>query len=270
MNINQELSFSQVLFGRPIPDMSKSKIWSLFHSSSNEVNKLLYLIDLLKLGDFSAKKELSTIMLETSQSEVRKLSCQIFCCVAQHSDINILTDYLGTLFEYEDEDEFDDELQDFVLFSIYTLSPSIVPILLDLLDEWEGEVESSIKMSLDFLYPGFSSFSDEIPLEETREYYMEKSSESESGSYIFGGMPVFPGDLSKKMLERAAIARYHGEVLQQTHIPTLLSLWSGIDSPAYFFSKIDDDMMGKLFSYVNEIAYMKWEKGCKYFFGWKV
>lgn len=261
-------TFNEILYIRTIPELSKNEIWKLVRNASGDEERIIYLVDLLKIGDFSAKEELTKLMLESSDTNIRKLSCQIFCCVAIHSDIKILRDYLEQIQKNEDEDELEDELEDFVSFSIYTLSPNVISLLLDLLDTWEGEIESSLQVSLDSFFPGLES-DDENSLKEIRDFYTRKREEYNS-FYIYEGSPAFPGNWTKVLLERAATARYYGETLNQTSIPTLLSLWSGIDCPAYFMTKIDDDMFGKLLNYAKQMASTKWEKGSKYFFGHKI
>lgn len=261
-------TFNEILYMRSVSELSKDEIWQLFRDVSLEEAKIVYLVDLLKLGDFSAKKEIAKLMLESSDTNIRKLSCQIFCCVATHSDIEILQNYLEQVQNNDDEDELEDELEDFVSFSVYTLSPGAISLLLDLLETWEGDIESSIQVALDSFFPGLD-FQNENSLKEIRAFYTRKREEHQA-FYVFEGEPAFPGNWTKDLLERAAIARYYGETLNQTSIPTLLSLWSGVDCPAYFVTTIDNAMFERLLIYVKKLASMKWEKGSKYFFGHKI
>jgi len=267
MDNNQKITFAGVIYKRAISSLDRNKIWEIIHSTPKEETKLLAIVDLLKLGDFSVKTELIKMMMESSDCKIRLLCCRIFCCIANHSDCSLFRAYLENILERGDEAE----LKDFVLCSQYTLSPEILPYLLALLSEWEGsEIEEKVRIVLGELFPFINFLSEDVSVNMIEEIFAEKISLIDKEIYFYHGEPSFPGVWTKELLERAIDARWQGDVLRQTFTPSILSLWSGEVCPAFFLTKIDDDMIGNLHTYVKQIAFTKWDKGCKYFYGHKI
>ena len=72
------------------------------------------------------------------------------------------------------------------------------------------------------------------------------------------------------MLDASAPSRKNGERLHEITIPTMLSIWSGIECPVQYHTVVDDETMRKVIEYVKRLSKMNWERGCKYFYGHKV
>ena len=66
------------------------------------------------------------------------------------------------------------------------------------------------------------------------------------------------------------IARSSNSELKDETIPSLLSIWSGIKCHADYYTVVDDKVVNEIIAYVKQIASMNWEKGCKYFYGYKI
>lgn len=267
LNTNK-LTYVQVLFDRPIPVQDISTIRKSFYDiKGDEIQKIVSIVDLLKLGEFSIKSELLKIMMESSDKQIRNLCCRLYCCVAQHSDIPLLESYVMKIITQGD----DDELKSFITSSQYSLSPEVVPLLLALLDDWEDtEIEERIRSVLDELFPVIDFFDEDVSIDDIRQVFVNLFDEIDGDVYYHGGLPVFPGIWTKELLERAIEAKNQKSALYMTNIPTLLSLWTGKDCPTYFDTLIDDKKINELFEYIKTIAMMNWEKGSKYFFGHKI
>ena len=50
----------------------------------------------------------------------------------------------------------------------------------------------------------------------------------------------------------------------------MISIWSGIGCLIEYYTIVNDEIMKKVFDYVKQILIMNWEKGCKYFYGYKI
>ncbi|MEI7026051.1 Imm47 family immunity protein [Paenibacillus sp. y28] len=265
MNVNQErLTFVSVLFERPVSDLSPVQLWQRLDSAVSGEDRLLAAVDLVKRGEFEARQELAQLMLHSPVQALRELGCLIFCCAARHEDIPLWGQYVTRLIEAGNQEELKRALS----CASYTLSPQVVPYLLAVLESWEDEeLEERVRVVLDLLFPYRSFLAEETTVEDILSAFEAEFDVLESPLYFYEGEPVFPGVWTKELLARAMQARYDKEPLYMTYVPTLLSLWTGTDCPAYDSDPIDDATIERLYEYVKQMTGQRWERGTKYFFG---
>lgn len=254
-----------IWYGAIPNNISKEELWYKINNENDEKKKLLAIIDLLKLGDFSAKDLLIKIMNRSNSYSVINLCIRVFCSIANHSDI------------YNNEnlkmvsDSDDDVVNVFVTHSKQALSYEVVPYLLTLLEEWEDTyVETTIRYALQDILNYQESISKNASVNEIGRFFINKREKIHVEKYYYKEDLAFPGVLSKKLLHASAISRKRGTELKEITIPTILSIWSGIKCPVQYYTIVDDEIMGKVFDYVRELSKMNWEKGCKYFYGHKI
>lgn len=214
-------------------------------------------VELLKLGDFSAKRQMLDVM-EGAEGELRSSCCAVFCAVARHDEIALLMDVL------DESDEGDVEM--FALYGAHTLSLQAVPYLLALAETWAGtRLEEKLGDALQTLFPPGDDCGSTF--EEIRGFYRDLAGRVDPALFYFWGKPAFAGDLTRKLITLAAGAKQRGESLQAFEVPMLLSIWSGVECPLSYTSRVDDTAMGKVLTYVKVIASMQWNRGVKYFYG---
>lgn len=254
-----------IWYGEIINDTNIEELWNKVNKEENESDKLLAVIELLKLGEFSAKPLLIKIMNESNDSGVINLCVRVFCSIAQHRDIHKIEN-LALLSGANDE-----VARLFASSSKYTLSYEVVPYLLAMLEEWEDtDVEIAIRDSLDWILDYQQLIPEDATVDEIGEFYLNKNREIESEKYHYEGQLVFPGILTKRLLDASALSRANGKCLEQSIIPKMLSIWSGIKCPVEYHTIVDDEVMRKVFDYVKQLSNMNWQKGCKYFYGHKI
>ena len=254
-----------IWYGEISSNISKEKLWDKINNENDEKTKLLAIIELLKLGDFSAKQLLIKMMNESKSDSIINLSIRVFCSIADHSDI------------YENENlELlsncdDDAVNVFVTYSKQALSYEVVPYLLALLEDWEDTyAETTIRDALQDILNYQESISESASVDEIGEFFINKREKIDVEKYYYKGELAFPGVLTKRLLDASAFSRKLGVELKEITIPTILSIWSGIECPVEYYTIVDDEMMKKVFDYVKKLSKMKWEKGCKYFYGHKI
>jgi hypothetical protein len=114
-----------------------------------------------------------------------------------------------------------------------SLSLEVVPYLLALLEDW-NEIDDTaiiIKDSLDFFLDYEAKIGEEATAEEIGDYYVEYCNENDPESYYFQQNVAFPGDLTKKLVQRAMSAAHNEEPLKMELIPSLLSILTGEKVP---------------------------------------
>ena len=84
---NCELPFTGIWYGKATTTKNAMKLWENIELFSEEREKLWTTIELLKIGEFSAKRQLTEIMIKSKNEDIRKLSLRVFCSVAKHEDI---------------------------------------------------------------------------------------------------------------------------------------------------------------------------------------
>lgn len=265
MNEKDNIMCTGIWYGSIPNNISKEELWYKINNENDEKKKLLAIIDLLKLGDFSAKQLLIKMMNESNNYSVVNLCLRVFCSIANHSDI-----YKNENFKLLSSSD-DDAVNVFVAYSKQALSYEVVPYLLALLDEWEDtNVEISIRDALQNILNYQESISENASVDEIGEFFVNKREKIDAEKYYYKGDLAFPGVLTKQLLDASAFSRKFGAELKEITIPTMLSIWSGIECPVEYYTIVNDEIMKKVFDYVKQISKMNWEKGCKYFYGYKI
>ncbi|URZ02825.1 Imm47 family immunity protein [Clostridium felsineum] len=265
MNEKDDIMCKGIWYGSIPNNISKEELLNKINNENDEKKKLLAIIDLLKLGDFSAKQLLIKMMNESNNYSVVNLCLRVFCSIANHSDI-YKNENLKLLSNADD-----DAVNVFVAYSKQALSYEVVPYLLALLDEWEDtNVEISIRDALQDILNYQESISANASVDEIGEFFINKREKIDAEKYYYKGNLAFPGVLTKKLLDASAFSRKFGTELKEITIPTMLSIWSGIECPVEYYTIVNDEIMKKVFDYVKQISKMNWEKGCKYFYGHKI
>lgn len=265
MNEKDNIMCTGIWYGSIPNNISKEELWYKINNENDEKKKLLAIIDLLKLGDFSAKQLVIKMMNESNNYSVVNLCLRVFCSIANHNDI-YKNENLQLLSSSDD-----DAVNVFVAYSKQALSYEVVPYLLALLDEWEDtNVEISIRDALQDILNYQESISENASVDEIGEFFVNKREKIDAEKYYYKGDLAFPGVLTKQLLDASAFSRKFGTELKEITIPTMLSIWSGIECPVEYYTIVNDEIMKKVFDYVKQISKMNWEKGCKYFYGYKI
>ncbi len=180
------------------------------------------------------------------------------CFVARHEDIAFIG-RLAERFEHE-------EVETIVVTAPETLSPEIVPYLLALLEPCDDtSIEKDILSSINMLFP-FGYDGGPVTLSELRDRFAGLARTLEPGRYYFQGVPVFPGNWTKELIEVAARARFNKSKFPLVHLPTLLSVCSGERCPVFYGDEVDDATFRKILDYTKVLASMTWNAGTKYFY----
>lgn len=246
-----------IWFG-PGPGASRTEELLQTHSrAATEIERAEASIELCKLGKFHGKKDILDAM-RIAPVKHRSGLCRIYCSVATHDEIADLVDVIN-----EDDEE---DVDVFATFSYLTLSLRAIPHLLSLAEIWEGtRLEEGLIDACRVLYPLYTD--QDSRLAEVAPFYRNLMDKVDTKDYFYWGMPAFPGDLTKELIQGAAQAKLEMRELRMSMIPTLLSVWSGVECPIDFSTRIDHDQIGSTLEYVKVIASMKWLKGSKYFYG---
>ncbi|MBG9814555.1 hypothetical protein ABD68_24275 [Bacillus endophyticus] len=85
--------------------------------------------------------------------------------------------------------------------------------------------------------------------------------------YYYNGEPIFPGNLTKSLVQRAFTAREQNTPVKMERIPILLSVWSGKKCPVQYEILVDEEVFQQLTDYINTLSERSWERGRKYFYG---
>ncbi|WP_172460058.1 Imm47 family immunity protein [Priestia endophytica] len=228
----------------------------------SEEECLISLIQLFKSGDFSLKHTLIHLMNSTKDEKILNLCIHVFCSVCTHEDLRKVENlnFLSRVSE--------DNAYVFASCARETLSPEVVPYLLALLDEWDDTgVEEVIRDSLD----GIMDYTEELDwnasVEEIGSYYIEWMNTLLPTFYYYNREPVFPGNLTKSLVQRAFTARERNKQVKMESIHILLSVWSGKKCPVQYETLVDEEVFQQLTDYINTLSERSWERGRKYFYG---
>ncbi|EKQ50967.1 MULTISPECIES: Imm47 family immunity protein [unclassified Clostridium] len=260
-----EILCKGIWFGEIPENTTKSELWEKANKNENEREKLLCIIDLLKLGEFSAKEILVKMINNSNDEAVINLGIRVFCSVSNHEDISKIENL--NFLSYASEDA----INTFAVWAEHALSYEVVPYLLALLEEWEDtSVESTIRDSLKHILNYEGLLSEDSSVDEIGEVYISEQEKLDGEQYYYNSKPIFPGDFTKILLDGSAISMSSGNELKMVTIPTLLSIWSGIKCPVEYYTIVNDELMNQVFNYVKKLSQMSWEEGCKYFYGYKI
>ena len=246
--------------------LSQAEIKEHLLKSHTERDILFNLIELYKIGDFTQKPLLIQLMNGTQDEAVLNLCIRVFFAIATHDD---LRDSNNLRFLSKGTEE---TIDTFASAAITSLSLEVVPYLLALLEDW-NEIDDTaiiIKDSLDFFLDYEAKIGEEATVEEIGDYYAEYCNENDPESYYFQQNLAFPGDLAKKLVQRAMIAVHNEEPLKMELIPSLLSILTGEKVPGDYRTIMNASHYKKMMEYINNLSIKNWEKGQKYFYGYKL
>lgn len=260
----QEIMHKGMWYGEVSTEISTSKLWSEIYMENNMRSKILKVVELLKLGDFSAKRLLIKIMNESKDEDIINLAIRVFCSVANHEDI-LNVNNLKLLSNCSE-----DAVSTFVSSAEATMSYQVVPYLLALLDEWDDtDIEIQIKDVLASMLQINDDY-EEYSVEDFDNIFTNIVDNKDIEKYYYSGEIIFPGLLTKELIERCYIAVQASDTLKMHTVPSLLSIYSGKLFPVDFFTEITDVNLKQVLNYVDSLSNMSWEKGCKYFYGHRI
>ena len=191
---------------------------------------------------------------------------RVFFAIATHDD---LRDSNNLQFLSKGTEE---TIDTFASAATTSFSLEVVPYLLALLEDW-NEIDDTaiiIKDSLDFFLDYEVKIGEEATAEEIGDYYVEYCNENDPESYYFRQNLAFTGDLAKKLVQRAMIAVHNEEPLKMELIPSLLSILTGEKVPGDYRTIMNASYYKKMMEYIDNISIKSWEKGQKYFYGYKL
>lgn len=229
---------------------------------SSEVELLRIIGMHMKAGDFSVRTSLQELLISSKLPDVRQQAIRLFCHTCRHEDIGFIRKLLNQL-------DHDDVLT-VVVTAADTLSPEIVPFLFALLGEYaETSIKIDILTAINRLFPwGYDG--NELDPDWLAERFSGFAIKLNPGSYYYAGMLSHPENLCKSLVQAAANARHRKIKFPMANIPTLLSIWSGEQCPAYYGDLVSDAKFESILDYVSRIAKMPWQQGVKYFYGHNV
>ncbi|WP_216700703.1 Imm47 family immunity protein [Priestia filamentosa] len=231
-------------------------------ASLPEEEKLISLIQLFKSGDFSLKPVFLHLMNSTENEKLLNLCIHVFCSVCTHEDLQ-KAENLNFLSRVSEDNAYV-----FASCARETLSPEVVPYLLALLEEWDDTVvEEVIRDSLDHMMDYTENLDWNAPVDEIGSYYMEWMNTLSPTFYYYNGEPVFPGNLTKSLVQRVFAVRGQNTSVKMESLPILLSVWSGAKCPLQYKKVMDEEVFQQLMNYIDTLAERRWERGRKYFYG---
>ncbi|MCA1202308.1 Imm47 family immunity protein [Priestia flexa] len=246
--------------------LDKSEVKEKILKSVTETEVLFNLIELFKTGDFTQKPLLVQLMNQTKDEAVLNLCIRVFLSVATHEDLRN-SNNLGFLNEATEE-----TVDTFSSAAATSLSLEIIPYLLVLLEEWEDFSDTStiIRDSIDSFINFEEQIGEDATIDEIGNFYFHYCQEKDTNSYYFQQNLAFPGDLAKGLIQRVMIAANNEEQLKMELIPSLLSIWTGERVPADYNTIISASNYKDFINYINKLSSEIWEKGQKYFYGYKL
>lgn len=196
-------------------------------------------------------------MNQTKDEAVLNLCIRVFLAISTHEDLENSNnlDFLGGATE--------ETINTFASGAITSLSFRVIPHLLALLEEWEGISDTTIiiKDSIDSFLNLENLNNAEATVDEIGELYFMLCEATQREKYYFQENLVFPGDLTKKLIQRVMLAVNKGEPLRMELIPSLLSIWTGERVPGDYNTIINRGNYKDFINYVSVISNIKWEKG---------
>ncbi|USL40178.1 Imm47 family immunity protein [Priestia megaterium] len=246
--------------------LSQAEMKEHILKAHTESEILFNLIELYKIGDFTQKPLLIQLMNGTKDEAILNLCTRIFLAIATHDDLRDLNN-LRFLSKGTEE-----TFNTFASASITSLSLEVIPYLLALLEDWD-EIDDTaiiIKDSLDFFLDYEEKIGEEATVDEIGNFYFEYCNENDTESYYFQQNLAFPGDLAKKLVQRAMIAANNEETLKMELIPSLLSILTGEKVPGDYSTIMNASNYKKIIEYIDSLSIKDWEKGQKYFYGYKL
>ncbi|ANY65225.1 hypothetical protein BBD42_01065 [Paenibacillus sp. BIHB 4019] len=247
-------------------EYSNEEIKANLLKADTESKVLIFLIEMFKLGDFTQKPLLVQLMNQTNDEAVLNLCIRVYFSICTHDDLN---DSNSMLFL---ENASADTIRTFASAATTSLSLDAIPYLLSLLEEWYdiNDIAVVLRDSIDFFINYEEDLGEEATVDDIGEYYLNYTQQYEVEKYYFGQKLAFPGDLAKRIFERVMLAINNEDIFKMEFIPSVLSIWTGIKVPAEYDTVINKDNYKNFISYIEGLSTKEWEKGEKYFYGYKI
>lgn len=246
--------------------LANSEIKEKILKSVTETEVLFNLIELFKIGDFTQKTLLIQLMNQTRDESVLNLCIRVFLSVATHDDLRDLNN-LRFLSEVTEE-----TVNTFASAAPTSLSLDVIPYLLALLEDWDeiSDTATIIRDSIDSFINFEERIGENATINEIGNFYFMYCQEKDTESYYFQQNLAFPGDIAKKLIQRVMVAANNEETLKMELIPSLLSIWTGERVPANYYTVVSASNYKGFIDYINGLLSKNWERGQKYFYGYKL
>lgn len=221
-------------------------------------------------GDFSGKGKFVKLFARSKQREVLSVGMRIFMAVCNHGDFELLTDF------FENPDDYDD-FRTFLASVTESLSFQSIPYLLGLHDLWAdtviaGEIAFILNGMLHFAPPdGLSEGKyGQYTTEQIGAAFLEFGEKHDLNCYYYDGKEVFLGDLTKQLMQIALYCKAYNKPFYSAEIPSILSNSTGVACPVKPDDDIDDEKIGAILEYIDQLPKEKYQKNCKYFYGYLI
>lgn len=247
------------LYGDAAPIEQQPYFREILARSTDELEQVRTIAELLKLGDFSVVDKLVPL-LRSKSSDVMLYSAQLLADICTHDQVHYLR------FPFERPLDWG-EIQTLILFLGQTMSLEAIPILLQMrLDYEEGDFDGYIYTALHTILPLKEVNEYNLGEIDTFELYRLATKDLDSRQYYYRGKPIFIGDLTKEIIVAAGSA--YGEKTQFNLFlePIIVSDFFGLKCPVSFRQPVTDEVFKNLLEHTKMIAGISWTKGRKYFY----
>ncbi|WP_143277783.1 Imm47 family immunity protein [Bordetella genomosp. 10] len=212
----------------------------------------------MKSGDFSARPQLEQLILSSEETAVVRQAIRLYCFTCRHKNV----EFIGRAIEKMSHDD----VSTWVSSAPDTLSPEIVPYLFALLGKHsDTSVIDDVLASLYRLFPSKFSESDDN-LSALAQRFNAFGMGRVQSAYYYQDALSHPGALCKTLITTTAEVSSKGIEFPLANIPTILSIWSGIECPVSYGQKLDNEALPKVMNYVRLLSEMQWHEGSKYFY----
>lgn len=218
-------------------------------------------------GDFSRKADFAALFTKSGDREVFCVGMRIFMAVCSHDDFELLMDF------FENPDDYYD-IRAFLVSVTESLSYQSIPYLLALHDLWADTV---IAAEIAFILNGMLHFAPpdglyegkygEYATEQIGEAFMAFGEEYDLNSYYYDGKEVFLGDLTKLLMGTAIYCMRNNKLFYSTEILSILSDSTGMACPVKTDEYVDEEQIGAILKYIDQLPKERYQRGCKYFYG---
>ncbi len=225
-----------------------------------DMRVLIGILRKLKTGLFSEVNEMVPF-LSHPDFDVRQYSHQLFADTCSHDQVHYFKSALETAPDLS-------EIHRVILRLGQTLSLAAIPLILAARHELDDpETDGYVCGALRNIFPleGIDEFN--IAEEDVLSIFQEAAAGLDQGAYYYRGKPVFVGDITKELINSAAVAHKEGRGLVVVLQAQLLADFSGKPCPVDYGDSITDTKIRVIFDYVRALAEMDWRPGKKYFFG---
>lgn len=221
-------------------------------------------------GDFSRKGDFVKLFTKSRQREVLSVGMRIFMAVCNHDDFELLMNF------FENPDDYDD-FRTFLVSVTESMSYQSIPYLLALHDLWAdsviaGEIAFILNGMLHFAPPDglYEGKYGEYTTGQIGEAFLAFGENHDLNSYYYDGKEVFLGDFTKRLMEIAIYCKANNEAFYSAEIPSILSNSTGIECPIKPDEFVDEEKIGAILEYIDQLSKGKYQRNRKYFYGYLI